>query len=348
LKTNQDIKRGVSLYSYQDHFYLGKLDLEDCIAAVAGCDAEGFEVAPEMMIPEFPTISDAFVDKWHGWMQRYDVTPAVITSFADRAMHKYKNLTDDEVYERSILFIKAASKLGCRFIRLLHSHHGGGHDLSPYDLVNPQIAERLLPVAAHYNVIMTLECHSPTSIDDPCHLPYLEAVERTGIRNMGLQPDMSSFQTKDSDASVGFHIRRGGQPEIIHYISEMSSRKRRGEPVDILGIKEKILMMGANDVDLRYFARQVEYMPAATKLSTLKDYASSLVYIHAKFNWANEDGSIDEIDYPGVIKALQEGGYKGFINSEFEGNRFLNDLGDVDEIEQVRRQHLLFKNCLGY
>jgi sugar phosphate isomerase/epimerase len=348
VKTNHAIKRGVSLYSYQDHFYLGKLSLEDCIAAVAGCDAEGFEIAPEMMIPEFPCISDRFVNQWNGWMQRYDVTPAVVTHFADRAMHKYKNLTDDEVYERSVLYIKAANKLGCKYVRLLHSHHGGGHLLSPYDLVNPQIAERLLPVAAEYDVILTLECHSPTHIDDPCHLPYLEAVERTGIRNMGLQPDMSSFQIRDSDASMEFHVRRGGHPEIIHYVRDMGSKKSKGEAVDVEEVREKVRKMGANDVDLRYFARQVEFMPPATSLATLKAYASSLVYVHAKFNWANEDGSISEIDYPGVIKALQEGGYKGYINSEFEGNRFLNDLGDVDEIEQVRRQHLLFKRCLGY
>ncbi len=86
----------------------------------------------------------------------------------------------------------------------------------------------------------------------------------------------------------------------------------------------------------------------ATTNETLKKYASRLVYIHGKFNWANEDGSIDEIDYPGAIKALQEGGYKGYINSEFEGNRWMNDLDNVDEIDQVRRQHMLFKQLLGY
>ena len=36
MKTNSDIKLGVSLYSYQDNYYFHKHDLEGCLAAAAG------------------------------------------------------------------------------------------------------------------------------------------------------------------------------------------------------------------------------------------------------------------------------------------------------------------------
>ena len=62
MKTDHDIKLGVSLYSYQDNYYFKKHDLEGCIAAVAGSGAEGFEIFPESMIPEWPYISDRFID----------------------------------------------------------------------------------------------------------------------------------------------------------------------------------------------------------------------------------------------------------------------------------------------
>ena len=352
MRTNNDIKRGVSLYSYQDHFYFRKLDLEDCIAAVADLDAEGFEILPEQMITEWPHISEDFRAKWEGWMERYDVVPVTLTHFSDRLMWKNKQLTDDELFERSVMYIKVASKLGCKILRMMHSYHGGkpGGDLhiSACDLLNAKIAERLLPVCEDYDVTMALECHAPTSIDDPCQEEFLEAVERTGIHRMGLQADMSSFQVIDSIVSRDYHVRMGGTPELIDYIRAEGSKVARGLYVDKEKIEEYLIKNHANEVDMHYYNIQVKYCMVATTNETLKKYAPHLVYIHAKFNWANEDCSIDEIDYPGAIKALREGGYKGYINSEFEGNRWMNDLGDVDEIEQVRRQHVLFKGLLGY
>ena len=69
------IKRGVSLYSYQEEFFLQKMSLEDCIAAVAKTGATGIEIVGEQSIFGFPKLTDAFVDQWFGWMDKYDVTP---------------------------------------------------------------------------------------------------------------------------------------------------------------------------------------------------------------------------------------------------------------------------------
>ncbi len=75
MKSNHDIKLGVSLYSYQDNFYFGKHDLKGCIAAAAGAGAEGFEVFGDAMIPDWPYISDSFIDQWHGLQERYGIKP---------------------------------------------------------------------------------------------------------------------------------------------------------------------------------------------------------------------------------------------------------------------------------
>ena len=45
------IKRGVSLYSYQDEYVRGRLDLEGCIAAAAAQGAFGIETLAEQMMP---------------------------------------------------------------------------------------------------------------------------------------------------------------------------------------------------------------------------------------------------------------------------------------------------------
>ena len=49
------IKRSVSLYSYQQAYYLGQLDLEGCVAAAAAAGAKGIELIPEQMpVGRFP------------------------------------------------------------------------------------------------------------------------------------------------------------------------------------------------------------------------------------------------------------------------------------------------------
>lgn len=347
MKKDHDIKLGVSLYSYQDNYYFGKHNLEGCIAAAAGAGAEGIEIFPEAMIPEWPYISDAFVDKWNGWMERYGVEPVCLDHFSDRAMWKNKQLSDDELYERSIWYIKAARKLGCSLIRLLHNEHIG-LGISPYRLTDVKIAERLLPVCAEYGITMALECHAPTTIDDPLHEPYLEAAERLGLPYVGLQADFSSYEYCVSSADVGQAVRQGGTEEILNFFrNSQREAYSRGKPFIYDEVKGKIEGMKPNEVDKKFLAFHSRSTGPAS-YETLKEYASRLVYIHGKFYNIDEDGQVDNIDYPRVLQALKEGGYKGYICSEFEGNRRMNDAGWVDEIEYVRRHQELMRKCLGY
>jgi sugar phosphate isomerase/epimerase len=352
--TNHDIKLGVSLYSYQDNYYFKKHDLEGCIAAAAGAGAEGIEVFPEMMIPEWPYISDSFVDKWNGWMRRYAMNPVCIDHFADRAMWKNKQLTDDELVERSVWYIKAANKLGAKFIRLMHSAHMGhlipGPGGKTVDLVNPKIAARLLPYCAEYNVVMALECHAPSCVDDPLQEPYLEEAEKLGLsRYIGLQADFSSYEYRPSTVVVERSIRDGGKREIIYYISDLiQKRNLENIEVDFEREEAKIKQMGAGEKDIHFFNMHLRVFGKTASLEKLKEYASRLVYVHGKFHYIDEKGEVDCVDYQKTIGALEEGGYKGFICSEFEGNRSLNDMGWVDEIEYVRKHHVLMRKCLGY
>ena len=48
------IKRGVSLYSFQEEYFLRTMSLEDCIAAAADIGALGIEIIPEQSIPGYP------------------------------------------------------------------------------------------------------------------------------------------------------------------------------------------------------------------------------------------------------------------------------------------------------
>ncbi len=51
--------------------------------------------------------------------------------------------------------------------------------------------------------------------------------------------------------------------------------------------------------------------------------------------------------YPKVFDAPVAGGYKGYISSEFKGNRRMNMAVWCGKVELVREQHVLMRKCLG-
>jgi sugar phosphate isomerase/epimerase len=289
------------------------------------------------------------VDRWNGWMERYDLVPVCVDHFSDRRMWKNKDLSDDELFERSTWYIKTAAKLGAHTIRLLHDEHIGIEAFQrDYKLTDLKIAEKLLPVAAKYNVVMALECHAPTSVDDPIHQPYLDMAERMGLPFIGLQVDFSSYEYCISSADVGMYSRQGAHADILNFVREKERETYfAGRDFVYDEIKDKVEKMGPNEIDLSAIKFHIGFAKKHS-IEKLKEYASRLVYAHGKFYDIDENGQVDNIDYPRVLKTLKEGGYKGYICSEFEGNRRMNDAGWVDEIDYIRRHQILMRKCLGY
>jgi hypothetical protein len=72
-----------------------------------------------------------------------------------------------------------------------------------------------------------------------------------------------------------------------------------------------------------------------------------IFHIHAKFYEMQDDGSEYSIPYDKIVPVLIEGKFDGYLSSEYEGNRHIQDAFPVDSREQVRRQHAMFRRLLG-
>ncbi|NLO49501.1 MAG: TIM barrel protein [Clostridiales bacterium] len=363
MKTNNPIKLGVSLYSYQEAIWRGELDLEGALTAVAGCGAEGVELFGEAFLPQFPHIPDEFLYKWHYMLDNLGLEPVCYEHFSDRRFWKDPNrfLSDDDVYNVTVGYLKSAKKLGCKFIRLSHDGHNGvymlGNGKHEQTVVNAQIFERLLPVAAELGVQMALEVHAPGLLDDGGNDDFLEAIERTGIRNGGgLMLDFSGCYRDMTPMQEDSYVKAGAKRDIVQYLREMSRKAYTydgNNDVDWDEVEAKIKEMGAGSVELGILngtgrggmsgglRKRLTSPP-----SVIKEYASKLIYVHGKMHWINEDCTSDEMDYPRHLQALKDGGYKGYISSEFEGQRSVPHT--LNEVEFVRRQHVLMRQCLGY
>jgi sugar phosphate isomerase/epimerase len=323
-----DIKRGVSLYSFQEEYFLGKMTLEDCIAKAASFGANGIEIIGEQMVPGFPKLTDAFVDQWFGWMDKYGTTPVCHDMFLDFKKYKGRRLTQDEQLQSIIRDLQFANKLGCKVMRIIVS-------------TTPELMELAAPYAEKYDVKMGIEVHSPWHIDNAWMKRHYETMEKVGSPYLGFIPDMGTYTKKLPRVMVDNLLRKGASEKIAAYVTEAYEN---GVMAEYIVGEVRSSTNNPIDIMLAEQARHNSY----TNPRQLLPYMNRIFHIHGKFYEMLDDETEYSIPYKEVIAVLKEGGFNGYISSEYEGNRHIQDAFEVDSVEQVRRQQAMFKKILGY
>ena len=332
----RSIKRGVSLYSLQEEYFLRKMSLEDIIAKMAELCIDGIEIIPDQMIPGYPDISDAFVGQWRGWMQKYGRTPLCIDIFLDWNKYKGRVMTLDERAESIGRDIVNANKLGCTLIRVIHD-------------VEPEILERLAPMAEKYDVRLALEIHAPSYYDSELEQRLMAMFDRVGSPYLCFTLDLGVFCKRLPKIIYDRFLRDGMKKEIADYVEQAFNTGTLPRSHDIekpnAGLPGKIIELGGteNDIYLAMMGAHMTYNDPRTMLPYLK-YTS---HIHGKFYDMSPDFTEYSIPYEDIIPVLIEGGYAGYINSEYEGQRWIQDALPVDSVEQVRRHHEMLKRLLS-
>ena len=77
---------------------------------------------------------------------------------------------------------------------------------------------------------------------------------------------------------------------------------------------------------------------------SLLQHMDRIVHIHGKFYEMLADCTEYSIPYQDIIEVLKKGGYDGYISSEYEGNRHIQDIYEVDSVEQVSRHQQMMIN----
>jgi sugar phosphate isomerase/epimerase len=327
VNTQHAIKRGVSLYSYQEEYFLRKMNLEQCIATSADLGAYGIESLGEQMMPGFPRLSDAFYAQWHEWMARYHTVPVCHDMFLDTKRRKDRLLSREECLASFERDLKHAARLGCKVMRVLV-------------FVSPELLEACLPLAEKYDVKMGIEVHAPWHFDHPWIMRHVEMIQRTGTKHAGFVPDMGIFTRRLPRVVRERALRNGATPAILDYVCQAYENGVLCEY-----IIAEARNMGGNPVDIG-FAEQCRHN-VYSQPKRLLEFMPYIFHIHAKFYEMLDDGSEYSIPYDKIVAVLIQGGYDGYLSSEYEGNRHIQDAFPVDSVEQVRRQHEMFKRLLG-
>ncbi|SEP46217.1 sugar phosphate isomerase/epimerase family protein [Propionispora vibrioides] len=372
-----EIKRGVSFYSYQQTQFFKQLDLEGQIREVTtNLDgADGIEILDEQSLRRYPNPTEEFIEQWHVWLDKYKAVPVTMDVFMDVLQFRDHVMTYHECAERLKGDIRLAKRLGFKNVRTLST-------------VPIEIIIEALPVAEELDIRVGKEIHNPIPLNGTYVDEIVEYVNRTGTKHLGIIPDMGIYQYQPSEVALEWMIRHGASRASTEVLTEacLDIRANKG-PLGSMDLS--LASAGNVEVNFRkylntgviekYFKEPFDAVVALTnsriKSPTKMDYEvvlQALLYsrtkpedmgvvmpyiisIHGKFlNMTEIPGQPGEyedksIDYDGPISFLKKAGYKGYINSEYEGQRRFQDLPYeqlADEIDQVRKHQKMLKRLI--
>ncbi len=346
-----EIKRSISLYSYQDEYYDGVLDLEGCLRETSKTGATGVELLAEQMIKRFPLpIEDEeFRAHWFEMLKKYGLEPSCYDAFLENRIYANRTLSVGEQVNMMNRDIRLASMLGFPVLRTLVS--------TPMDVI-----EGSLEYAEKMNVKIGLEVHAPFSLNSGWADGYLEMINRTGTKYFGFIPDMGIFCKRIPDVLRDKAVRMGAKEECLKIVDDAYAQR-----VEKGFVKIKYdLDLGKANMEYRMSNGMKEMMDAVEKAgggpadnmyasssftyswSDPQDIIDNIDYIfhtHAKFYNVHEDYQECAVAIPEVVEAFKKAGYHGYLSSEYEGGEHLRDVG-VDSIEQVRRHQEALRRAI--
>ncbi|WP_353955623.1 TIM barrel protein [uncultured Sphingomonas sp.] len=319
------IKRGVSLYSYQNETFLGKMTLEDCIRTSVELGAPGIEVIGEQSFWGWPEVgvADEKIAEWHQLLAKHGAVPVAHDFMLDYKRYKGREMPFDEQVASIRRDIDFGARLGVKYLRALVS-------------IAPDVLVAAAPYAEEKGVKLLIEVHAPLHFDHPWIVRHAEAFEKSGSDALGFLPDMGMFLAAFPPVWKERFIRNGVPQHIADYIVQAYDDRVLSEYV-ILNVRD----MGGTGPALG-MAETLRHN-AAYEPKRMLDYMHRIHHIHGKFYQMDADLVEPSIPYDKIVGVLKQGGYDGYICSEYEGNRWIEDAHEVDSVEQVRRHQEMLK-----
>ncbi|MEH7094425.1 TIM barrel protein [Neobacillus vireti] len=348
------IKRGVSLYSYQQAQFFKQMNWKDMIKEVHdNLKTDGIEIIDEAIIRDYPFPSEQFIFDWNNEMARYNMNAVTMDIYLD--VHQFRDhiMTHREAAERLKNDIKIAAKLGFKNVR-------------PLCLVPIEVIEMALETAEKYDVRIGKEIHAPLPIkpgkrvqpkigmagalDFRMAEQIIELADRTGSKHIGLVPDFGIFQHSPSQVAIDYAKRHADIPETIDFLLENGKN---------YGLDDIVKVLGETYPNHKLDLSTIERMSLSQSSGDPEDLIDIIPYIvsmHGKFYNMTEipgkPGCYEDlaIDYETPIKYLKENGFNGYINSEYEGQRDQQDRGIeflANEVDQVRRHQEMLSRLIG-
>ena len=325
------IKLGITLYSLTSEFAAGLYTPETLIKAAADHGlGPGIEFNIAQMLRTYPDVDDDFVRLWRDSMDRYGFEPSAIGTNLDMGRRKDRDMTPDEEHDFLARQLKTAHTLG--FKKVVIRSHG------------KELLRSLLPLAEKYDQKLGYEIHAPSGPNNPQVLQMREMYDELQSDRLGFTADFSSTMHSLSPTLLRT-MRQMGMPE--EYFAVMDEIWHEPTPMHVRNQKFEDFLTSENFDFARLgpFTRLAFNMHGLVPPEEWLDIMPQIFHVHAKFYDIGPDGEEPAMDIPRIVRQFVEGGYQGYLSSEWEGHAF-SDLGEADPIDLVKKQHALMRRTI--
>lgn len=319
---NQNIKLGVSLYSFSTEYIHEKLDFEGLLIKAKNMGYKGIELVAAQMVPEYPYPSDEWLGSFRLMMEKYGLEPVCWSAYIDMGIRSDRDLTEDEIMQFTINDLIYAKKAGFPMVRTQHA-------------ISPKIFKKMIPYCKALDMKLTIEMHHPHHPEVDVWKEYFEIMKGEGKGYLGFVPDFSIFQTHPHklylDQALSLGCREDKLAEIV---------KMHDEGTDLEVIKNGDF----TDLEKEIAEEMRGKFSAPARIEQLKDVMDCIFYIHGKFYYLDNDEHDVCIPFEEIVTKIRDWGYDGFIASEYEGHHFDET---VDSEVQLKHFVALMNKCLN-
>ncbi|MFF2486669.1 sugar phosphate isomerase/epimerase family protein [Microbacterium sp. NPDC058062] len=325
------IRLGTTLYSMTSEFAAGLYTPETLIAAVAENGiGPGVEFNIAQLLRTYPDVDDAFVKLWFDSLEKYELEPSAVGTNLDMGRRKDRDMTPGEEHDFLARQLKTAHTLG--FKRVVIRSAG------------KELLRSLLPLAEKYDQRLGYEIHAPEGPNSPKVLQIRELYEELDSDRLGFTADFSSTMHSLSPRLLGT-LRQMDMPE--EYFPVMDEIWHKPLPMHVRNqeFEDYLTAQGWDFLKAGPFTRLAFNMHGLVPPEEWLDIMPQIFHVHAKFYDIGADGEEPAMDIPRIVRQFVEGGYQGYLSSEWEGHAF-SDLGEADPIGLVKKQHALMRRAI--
>jgi len=323
------MKLGTTLYALTNEYLSRRYSFEDLLAQTAARGTgPGLEIVGFQSIRGFPVITDEFAARFKELVARYRLVPTSLAINADQEIRRGRVMSDDEMVAYHEPQIRAAAKLGFPVARY---QYGAG----------PDVIRRLVPLAEKLNVKLGLEIHAPQHAHHPDVIKYREMYAKVRSPYLGWIPDFSST-ARTVPPSFLESLRAKGIPESLISLA-MDIWHAEGDAYKrMMQYKEKARASGFDDAQLNELSLIFPMFGKQEPRGWL-ELMPEVVHIHGKFFGFDAKGDEEAIDYPALLPLFRDGGFSGYMSSEWEGHMY----SDADAFEMIEKHQAMCRRILA-
>jgi sugar phosphate isomerase/epimerase len=350
-QAQSNYKLGASIYSWSRDLRVDNATVESVMADISDMGGEYVELLAGQDVPGYPNPSEAWVNQWHSWLDKYNLKPSAYDLYTWAEFFRDRRATQDEVFDLLVTDLKLAKRLGFPWIRMqvpsfpedapanlkgdeLTYWLRERQDLKPG---SKKFLERATRYAEDNGLKLAIELHAPITLDSSYVKGLVDLIEEMKTKNLGFNVDFSIFMWRPARATVEGLIQQGAKPEIIEYIIQ-AYRDRLGAFKTI----EEVKKMGGGKVEQDYASDAGIFDQSYSDPKELKTIAPYIIYSHAKFYDMMEDLTEYSIPYTEILQEFKNNKVECVLSSEYEGRN-----PDYSVSTAIRLQHAMMRNILG-